>query len=246
MQLVLTGLRRRILWILGGWLAGFLPALAFKEQILAWVLAPALAPLARAGRTLAAISPAELLWSYVNACLLAGFLISLPWTLHQLLAGLTPLLGVRARLSSRLLVVTTTSLFLAGIAFGYTLAFPMVFEFFLSLESDVVTSRWTTSSVLGFLIRLSMGFGLGFELPVVMTCLTAGGVVSQEQWSRWRRHAIVAMFVVAGVLTPSPDVISQLCLALPLIALYEVGARACAWLRRAELRSDGLPVSGSR
>ena len=228
---LLTELRRRILWILGGWLAAFIPALAFKEGILEWVLAPALEPLGRAGRTLIVIAPAELLWSYIQASLLVGFLVSLPWTMHQISIGLAPLLGARSTRNVWVLAVVATALFLTGIAFGYRLAFPPIFDFFLSLESESVISRWTTGAVLGFLIRLSLGFGLGFELPVVMTCLTTAGVVSPERWARWRRPAILVAFVAAGVLTPSPDVISQLSLAVPLIALYELGVRVCAWLR---------------
>jgi len=231
----LSELRRRLFWILGIWLGLSIFAYVFKERAFEILAGPAVDAVRGAGRTLSVIAPAELLMSYIKASLLAGFLVSLPVTLYHVWSFVAPGLYAKEKRLVLPFVLSTTGLFFAGNLFGYYFAFPLVFDFFLSLESDYVTTQWTTETVLGFMTGLYLGFGVAFQLPVVMLFLTLARIVSVEQLSRARRYAILGMFIVGAVLTPSPDVVSQLSLTIPLIALYEVGLLASRIiLRRSE------------
>ena len=117
---------------------------------------------------------------------------------------------------------TATLLFFSGCVFGYFVAFPFIFEYFIGLEANYVVTSWTMQNVFAFMSRLYLAFGIAFELPVVILFLTLAGIVTPAGLARSRPYAVVLMFVVAALLTP-PDVVSQLLLAAPLLILYESG-----------------------
>ncbi len=119
-------------------------------------------------------------------------------------------------------VVSATVLFFAGALFGYFVAFPFVFEYFLSLESEIIKTSWSVTTVFSFMGRLYIAFGIAFELPVAIFFLTLAGITTPSALSKGRPYAIVCMFVAGAILTP-PDVVSQVMLAGPLILLYESG-----------------------
>jgi len=221
----LTELRSRLFWVLGAWGISFLAAFSFKEKVFEILLWPALRELLRAGRQMSALSPPELFMSYIKASLLAGFLVSVPMTLYQGWAFISPGLYSNEKRLAVPFVLVTTLLFLIGNLFGYFVAFPFVFEFFLELENEYVTMYWSTQAVFGFMSRLYLAFGLSFELPIIMFFLSLAGIVNPSQMARARPYAVVGMFIVGAVLTP-PDVISQVALAGPLVLLYELGLLA--------------------
>jgi sec-independent protein translocase protein TatC len=133
-------------------------------------------------------------------------------------------------------VISTTLLFLAGALFGYFVAFPTMFRYFLSLESEAVRTTWSVAAVFTFLSRLYLAFGIAFQLPVAMLFLSIAGIVRPETFARGRRYAIVIMFVLGAILTP-PDAVSQVMLAVPLVALYEAGVLAARLAVRRRTRA---------
>ncbi len=234
-------LRRRLFWVLGSW--GICAAIAGSraKDVFELLMYPAVAAVLERGHTLIAIAPPELFFTYVKSALLAGFIASIPMTLYQAWAFIGPGLYPSERRFAAPFVIVTTLLFAAGCLFGYWVAFPFVFEYFLSLEAEYVTTSWTTQNIFSFMARLYVAFGLSFQLPVAMFFLSAAGIVTPQALARGRRYAFVAMFVAAAVLTP-PDVVSQVLLAVPLIALYESGiwvSRLAA--RRRQDRAPGTP-----
>ena len=128
-------------------------------------------------------------------------------------------------------VAAATLLFFGGCGFGYTVAFPFVFEYFLSLEADYVTTAWTTANIFSFMARLYIAFGVSFQLPIAMFFLSIAGIVTPAGLARGRRYSIVVMFAASAILTP-PDIVSQIMLAVPLIVLYEAGV----WVSRLAAR----------
>jgi sec-independent protein translocase protein TatC len=142
--------------------------------------------------------------------------------LYQLWAFVAPGLYPQERRFALPFVVTTTLLFAAGAAFGYFVAFPFVFEYFLGLEAEYVTTSWSMQNTFAFMWRLYLAFGIAFELPVAIFFMSLAGIVSPRRLARGRIYAIPMMFAVGAVLTP-PDVVSQIMLALPMIVLYELG-----------------------
>ena len=218
----LEELRRRLFWALGTWLGaaaltGLWVKLAFELLTL-----PAVQVLREREETLVALAPPELFFTYVKTALLCGFVLSLPMTLYQAWTFVAPGLYAKERRFALPFVLSTTLLFFAGAAFGYFLAFPFVFEYLASLESEIVRTGWSVTNVFAFIARLYLAFGIAFQLPVVILFLSFAGITTPNQLARGRKYAIVIMFVAAAILTP-PDVVSQIMLALPLAVLYESG-----------------------
>ena len=227
----LDELRRRLFWILGTWalfagIAGY-----WVKDVFELLMGPAVQPVLARGHQLIAIAPPELFFTYVKSALLAGFVIAVPMTLYQVWAFISPGLYKNERRFATPFVLATSVLFFGGCAFGYFVAFPYVFEYFLSLEADYVTTSWTTNTVFSFMSRLYLSFGIAFQLPVVMFFLTLAGIVTPDALARGRKYSIVVMFAASAILTP-PDVVSQVMLALPLCVLYESGI----WISRAVAR----------
>jgi len=227
----LQELRRRLFWVLGAW--GLFAALAgyWAKDVFEVLMAPAVDAVLERGHTLIAISPPELFFTYVKSAILAGFIVSVPVTLYQLWSFIAPGLYPQERRFALPFVSATTLLFLGGCVFGYFVAFPFVFEYFLALEADYVTTSWTTQNIFGFMSRLYIAFGVAFQLPVAMFFLSVAGIVTPATLARGRRYAFVGMFVAGAILTP-PDVVSQILLAMPLMVLYESGI----WISRLVLR----------
>lgn len=229
----LDELRRRLFWVVGTWgLVTGLAALAV-DDVFAILMRPAVDAVLARGRTLIAIAPAELFMTYVKTALLAGFLGSMPMILYQGWKFVAPGLYPNERRFALPFVVGSSALFATGCAFGYFLAFPKVFEFFLGLDNQFIETAWTTQTVFAFMARLYLAFGLAFELPVVLVLLSVAGVVAPATLASWRKYAILVMFIVAAIITP-PDAVSQVMLAVPLCLLYE----ASIWIARALVRTD--------
>jgi len=218
----LEELRNRLFWILGAWALCAATAGYWVKDVFQILTGPAVDALRAKQYTLIAIAPPELFFTYVKSAFLAGFLVSIPMTLYQLWAFISPGLYRNERRFAFPFVLSATLLFFAGASFGYFVAFPFVFQYFLSLESEIVHTSWTVQSVLSFMTRLYLAFGIAFQLPIVIFFLSLAGIVTPQALARGRKYAIVVMFAVSAIITP-PDVVSQLTLAFPLCLLYESG-----------------------
>ena len=217
----LDELRSRLFWVIGSWLFFAVLAGVFVKDTFDLLMGPAVQAVRSRGHTLIAISPPELFLTYVKTALLAGFLVTVPVMLYHGWGFVAPGLYERERRFALPFVLSTSLLFVAGCAFGYFVAFPQAFEFLLTLESETVTTAWTTQTVFGFMARLYLAFGLAFELPIVLVLLALAGIVTPQAIARNRKYAVLVMFVVSAILTPQ-DVASQVLLAIPLCLLYEL------------------------
>jgi sec-independent protein translocase protein TatC len=119
-------------------------------------------------------------------------------------------------------VVSSTVLFLCGVAFSYFIVFGRVFHFIQTFAPRSVTVAPDIEAYLGFVLTMFLAFGAAFEVPIVVVVLTRLGVVSIEKLKSFRGYFIVLAFIIAAVITP-PDIVSQLSLAIPMCLLYEVG-----------------------
>lgn len=120
-----------------------------------------------------------------------------------------------------MLVPASLGLFMIGIAFSYFFVLPQGLKFFMSFTNDVVQSMWSMESYLDFVIMLVVPFGFIFDFPLLLLVLAIAGIVSSLQLRRMRKCIYLA-FVVAVIITPTTDIISQTLLAAPMIVLYEV------------------------
>lgn len=112
--------------------------------------------------------------------------------------------------------------FLGGAAFGYYVVFPPAFRFLMGYTTDFLTALPTVKEYFSLSLRLLIAFGVAFEMPVFMVLLARLGIVDRSFLCRNRKYAFLLSFVVAAILTPTPDVVNQLLMAVPLVILYEI------------------------
>lgn len=175
----------------------------------------------------------------VKVTLLAAFVIALPYLLYQVWAFVAPGLYVHEKKLVMPLILTSTLLFLVGMAFAYFIVFPVVFHFIISIAPVGVTVMTDIGKYVDFVLTLFIAFGVTFEVPVAVVILTRAGIVSIAALKQARPYVIVGAFVIGAIFTP-PDVVSQILLAIPLWLLYEAGILVSGWLGKAgdEPQSD--------
>jgi sec-independent protein translocase protein TatC len=154
--------------------------------------------------------------------LMAAFLISLPIVLYQVWAFVAPGLYSHEKKLVLPLVVSSTLLFIAGVAFCYFFVFGQVFAFIQGFAPKSITAAPDIEAYLSFVLSMFIAFGATFEVPVAVVVLARMGIVTVAKLKEWRGYFIVLAFVIAAIITP-PDVVSQLSLAIPMCLLYEVG-----------------------
>ena len=225
----LLELRSRLLKSVAGLIVVLLALLPFANRLYAILARPLIEKLPDGGQ-LIAIDVAAPFFTPIKLAFAVALVISAPWFLYQLWAFVAPGLYRNEKRLARPLLVASVLLFYLGCAFAYFLVLPTVFGFLAQTTPSGVAMMTDISHYLDFVLVIFIAFGLSFELPVAVVVAVALGVVTPKQLREWRGYAIVAIFIVAAILTP-PDVLSQLLLALPMMALYELGIIAGSWLR---------------
>ncbi|HEX2199573.1 MAG TPA: twin-arginine translocase subunit TatC [Burkholderiales bacterium] len=158
----------------------------------------------------------------VKVTALAAFLVALPYVLFQAWAFVAPGLYENEKKLALPLVVSSTLLFVLGIAFCYYFVFGKVFSFIHDFAPKSITPAPDIEAYFSFVMTMFLAFGVTFEIPIVVIVLVRMGIVSIEKLRAARPYVIVGAFVVAAVVTP-PDVLSQFMLAVPMCLLYEAG-----------------------
>ena len=174
------------------------------------------------GATLIATSVISPFLVPLKILLMAAFLLALPVVLYQAWMFVAPGLYSHEKKLVLPLVVSSTVLFLVGVAFCYFFVFGQVFKFIQSFAPKSITAAPDIEAYLSFVLTMFLAFGLAFEVPVVVVVLARLGMVSIEKLKAFRSYFIVLAFVIAAIVTP-PDVVSQLALAIPMCILYELG-----------------------
>ena len=168
--------------------------------------------------------------------LMAAFLVALPVVLYQMWAFVAPGLYTHEKKLVLPLVVSSTLLFLIGVAFCYFFVFGQVFKFIQGFAPKSITAAPDIEAYLSFVLTMFVAFGASFEVPVVVVVLARMGIVSIEKLKEFRSYFIVVAFIIAAIITP-PDVVSQLALAIPMCVLYEVGI----WAARIFIKHTKAP-----
>jgi sec-independent protein translocase protein TatC len=154
--------------------------------------------------------------------LMGAFLIALPIVLYQVWAFVAPGLYSHEKKMVMPLVVSSTVLFFAGVAFCYFIVIPSLTKFIVAVAPTSINTAPDIEQYFGTVLTLFMVFGIAFEVPVAVVVLARIGIVTLDQLKKFRGYFVVVAFIVAAIVTP-PDVVSQLSLAIPLCILYEVG-----------------------
>jgi sec-independent protein translocase protein TatC len=219
----LIELRTRLLRAVGTVVAVFVvlfiyPGASMIYDVLA---APMLASLPQGTRMIATgvITPFMV---PMKVTMMAAFVVSLPVVLYQVWAFVAPGLYQHEQRLALPLIVSSSLLFIAGMAFCYFVVFKSVFTFIASFAPQSITPAPDIEAYLSFVMTMFLAFGVTFEVPVAVVLLVRMGIVTVAKLKEARGYVIVGAFVIAAVVTP-PDVISQFLLAVPLCLLYEVG-----------------------
>ena len=175
-----------------------------------------------AGATLIATSVISPFLVPLKILLMTAFLLALPVVLYQAWAFIAPGLYSHEKKLIMPLVVSSTLLFMIGVAFCYFFVFGQVFKFIQSFAPKSITAAPDIEAYLSFVISMFIAFGLAFEVPIVVVVLARMNVVTIDKLKAFRSYFIVLAFIIAAIVTP-PDVVSQLALAIPMCVLYEVG-----------------------
>jgi sec-independent protein translocase protein TatC len=212
-------LRKRLIYSFCAIGIAFAVSYAYIKPIVAILMRPLIQTLPP-GSSLVFTAVPEAFFTYFKAALLAGVFFSSPFILYQIWAFVSPGLYEREKKYVYPYLLVSSFFFALGAFFCYSIVFPTVFRFFLSFASPEVRPLPAIREYLTFTIKLLLAFGLLFQWPALILFLARMGVVSAPVLSRNRKYAILAIFVAAAVLTP-PDLVSQILLAGPLIAMYE-------------------------
>jgi sec-independent protein translocase protein TatC len=160
---------------------------------------------------------------WFTVVLVSGLIIAFPYVFHQFWKFIKPALTKKELGKTRGVIFWVSFLFFTGVLFGYFVVAPYALNFFFHFQLDeIIENRWTINSYIDMMLPLVLGSGLAFQLPLVIFFLAKIGIVNAKYLSGVRKYAIVIIFIIAGVITPGPDVISQLAVALPLLLLYEI------------------------
>ena len=177
----------------------------------------------------------------LKVTLMAAFLLALPVVLYQVWAFVAPGLYIHEKKLVLPLVVSSTILFIVGVAFCYFFVFGQVFHFIQSFAPKAITAAPDVEAYLSFVMSMFIAFGAAFEVPVVVVVLARMGLVPIDKLKAFRGYFVVIAFIIAAVITP-PDVVSQLALAIPMCLLYELGIWAAViFIRHTKAPEEAPP-----
>jgi sec-independent protein translocase protein TatC len=224
----LIELRDRLLRCVIALLLVFICLFPWARELYNFLAQPMLASLPAGGQLIATEVTAPF-FVPVKVTMMAALVIALPYLLYQTWAFVAPGLYAHEKKLVVPLIVTSTLLFLCGMAFAYFLVFPVVFHFMVSVAPEGVAVMTDIGKYLDFVLTLFLAFGVTFEVPVAVVILVKMGMVSVAKLKEIRPYVVVGAFVIGAIFTP-PDVVSQIMLAVPLWILYEVGILVAQWL----------------
>lgn len=199
----------------------FLSLVYFARDLYRWLADPLMVHLPE-GTSMIATDVGAPFFAPFKLTLMVAVLLAIPFLLHQIWRFIAPGLYKHERRLIAPLLISSSLLFYAGIAFAYYVVLPIAFGFFTSMAPEGVTIATDISSYLDFVLKIFFAFGVAFEIPVAILLLVWGGVFTPAQLRAKRAYVIVIVFVIGMLLTP-PDIISQTLLAVPMWILYELG-----------------------
>ncbi|HLT23896.1 MAG TPA: twin-arginine translocase subunit TatC [Ignavibacteria bacterium] len=176
---------------------------------------------------------------YMQVILIGGIILSVPNIIYQFWKFIEPALMPNERKYISGIVFFTSLCFIAGIVFAYFVLLPTSLGFFANFGTELISNQIDANEYMQFVISVCLLAGIVFELPMVSFFLSKVGILKPEFMKKYRKHAVVAILVIAAIMTPSPDVVSQIMLAIPLLILYEISIFIC---KAAQKKRENLEV----
>ena len=215
----LTELRKRIIWAVLGIVGGCIVSAIFITDIMNYIL---LDPASAVNLPLQNLKPFGQPFLYFKVILIAGIIIAFPFILFQVWKFIEPGLYKKERNWVRRITFFTSICFLSGVAFAYFVMIPSMLRFAAMFGTDKIKNIIDVNEYFSFITIILLASGLLFEMPMVAYVLARIGLLKAKFLRKYRRHSIVVILIIAAVVTPTPDPISQLIFAAPLFILYEI------------------------
>ncbi len=213
-------LRSRIIKIAIVFVLAAVVAWFFRKGLFYFLLAPAGDEFQ--GQKLVVTAVGEQFVSDMKLALWAAFVLAIPVLLYQAWAFVAPAVGDMGRVTTYIVITLASSLFLAGIAFGYYFVLPAGLQFLLFWDNDRYTTMITPTYYLSFTTRFLLACGIVFELPAATYVCAKLGLIDANLLKKYRKHAIVGNTILAAAITPSPDPFTMIMLTIPLLIMYEL------------------------
>jgi sec-independent protein translocase protein TatC len=223
----LSELRKRIVHSLISIAIGAFIGVYLSKYLINWITKPIILALNNAKQNphLFYTHPAGYLNLYITLGVYLGIVIASPYVLYQIWLFVAPALYKHERSAISGFVATTFFLFIGGIAFGYMVALPYMLKFLVSFQGNVgpIEPMITTNDYFDLVLMVLLGFGIVFELPILIFFLSLFGIVTPKfLWNNFR-YAVLVISIVAAIITPSPDATTMLIFMAPMIGLYVIG-----------------------
>jgi len=233
----LQELRSRLIRAALAIIIGFGASIYFAERLFELLASPLLKLLPE-GSTLIATALQDPFFMYLKVAFVAGIFIVLPYVIWQLWLFVAPGLLDNERKYALPSIVIATLLFYFGAAFAYFVVFPAAFKFFLGYQTPYLKPMIAIREYVSLVLLLMLAFGAVFETPVVIVFLGLLGIVNSKMLRKGRRYFVVLAFIIAAVLTPTPDVINQCLMAVPMLLFYEISLRILGVIERRRERAE--------
>src|SRR5918997_245078 len=233
----LEELRSRIIKVGVAFIVVSVVAWFFRARVYEWLLAPS------GLESLKFTAVASPLITDIKLTLYAAFLLTLPILIYQVWAFVAPAVGEVGRAFTYVLIALSSSLFLAGVAFGYYAVLPVGLEFLLNYATDRYEQIITADTYLAFVTRFLLAFGIVFELPAATYVGAKLGLVNAPLLRQYRKHAIVLNTVLAAALTPGQDPFSMILMAVPMVLMYEASILIASFVNPVVPHEEAIEAS---
>jgi sec-independent protein translocase protein TatC len=231
----LIELRDRLLRIVLGFIVVFIGFFPFANKIYALLAAPLLSKLPAGGQMIATAVTTPF-FVPMKVAMMAAFIVSLPHTMYQVWGFVAPGLYSHEKKFMIPMIIASSSLFLAGMAFAYFVVFPVVFGFIVGTAPQGVAVMTDIGNYLDFVLTLFFAFGLAFQVPIAVVMTVRFGWLTVAQLKEARGYVVVAAFIMGAIFTP-PDIISQFMLAMPIWMLFELGLIVASFTKQAPTKN---------
>jgi sec-independent protein translocase protein TatC len=170
------------------------------------------------------LRPTEMIITYFQIALICGVALAMPVLIYQSILFILPALKPNERRYLYIIVPGATISFVVGLLFTYFAILPFAIRYLLTFGGNIARAQWTIGEYIGFVTTILLWIGLAFETPLVIFFLAKLGIITPAMLSHYRKYAILAIAVIAAVITPTPDPFNMMIVMVPLLILYEAGA----------------------